>query len=290
MRFTARVVDEVGPPPEDKGLVMILWVVQLVAAAFVVALGFASVALPLSRISVQVDPATLPPGTTYVVIFSSTGPVSRVSCPPPFSGEDAPSYCVDAVRGGRWWFVASVLGWAASVALFILVRRGRITVRDRRRAWERDPDPTPAFRQPRMPTIWWVSVASVGSLALLIDVGTIQGLLAGQPPNIGGGLFFTTIAAYIAVVHGWRRAHEVRLVGHAFTCRAPLRRWTVPVDDVEVVRIPEPGTFARPETVGRIERRSAGDVEVTLADEYARWRFRRFAAAVEAAGLRVEQG
>ena len=59
MRFTARVVDEVGPPPEDKGLVMILWVVQLVAAAFVVALGFASVALPLSRISVQVDPATL---------------------------------------------------------------------------------------------------------------------------------------------------------------------------------------------------------------------------------------
>lgn len=114
---------------------VILWVVQVVAAGFVVALGFASVALPLSRISVQVDPATLPPGTTYVVIFSSTGPVSRVSCPPPFSGEEAPSYCVDAVRGGRWWFLASVLGWAASVALFILVRRGRITVRDRRRAW-----------------------------------------------------------------------------------------------------------------------------------------------------------
>lgn len=271
-------VSDLGPPPVDRGKVGILWVVQSIAAIFVVAVAFATLFVPFSPISTKVDPATLPPGTGYVVVFNSTGPAAYLHCPSmsAWLGGDRPEICSDPVHSMTVSVTFAGVGTIVAVACFVLVRRARRREKYRATEWVRPVEPVLEFRNSGMPGVFWLALVLVGGLTTLLAVGTVTTMASGGRTSFFGVAFYGAILFQIAWVNGVRRAYRVRVDGTSIRWTAPLRSVAVPLDTISAAVVPDQGTFVNPEGVGRIELADGRTLSVTLPDAYGRWRFATF--------------
>lgn len=267
----------------DRGRVGIYWVLQTIAALFALALVFATLFVPFAPISWQIDPARVPAGVGYTVIYNTTRPAAYIHCPSmtAWLGGERPGHCHEAVHSMTVSVALAGAGALVAIVAFVFLRRARLREKYRARDWVTPTEPVLEYRQSGMPGVFWLAFALVGALTALLTAGAVTTLASGASTGLGGVGFYGAILIDIVWVHGFRRAYGTSLDGAELHWTTPLRSQVLPLATVAEVRVP--GT----EGVGEIETHQGQVLRVNLPDAYRSWQFRLFCDTLRDRGVHV---